>query len=294
MSDARPVTVRVPVRIDFAGGWTDVHYFSAKEGGAVLNAAINHFVEGSAVWGDRQLKVEYGLTIPSGSGLGTSAAIDVAWLALTNALIGRKQSGAELAEAAYRLEKLLGVEGGKQDQYASALGGFNLLHFGAEKEQARVEPLDVPDSVVQELEERCVLCYSGSAHNSGSVHEGVWERYKAGEQEVVSALRDIAGTAEPTREALLAGEVDSLARLVTANRECARRLHPALVTKRMDELFEAGLRAGATGSKACGAGGGGCLLFVCGEGKRGDVVAALEGAAADLIPFKFERNSQLV
>src|SRR5438309_1832947 len=127
MSDdaGRTVTVRVPVRIDFAGGWSDVHYFSAREGGAVLNAAITPYVEGSARWEGWQLHVEYGLSLPPGSHLGTSASVDVAWLALTNGLIGREQSPVELAEAAYRLEKVLGVTGGKQDQYAAALGGFS-------------------------------------------------------------------------------------------------------------------------------------------------------------------------
>ena len=96
-----PVTVRIPVRIDFAGGWSDVHYFSAREGGAVLNAAISPYVEGSARWEGWQLHLEYSLALPAGSHLGTSASIDMAWLALTNGLTGRKQSPVELAEAAY-------------------------------------------------------------------------------------------------------------------------------------------------------------------------------------------------
>src|SRR5919199_6804448 len=59
-----PVTVRIPVRIDFAGGWSDVHYFSEREGGAVLNAAISPYVEGSARWEGWQLHLEYSLALP--------------------------------------------------------------------------------------------------------------------------------------------------------------------------------------------------------------------------------------
>jgi D-glycero-alpha-D-manno-heptose-7-phosphate kinase len=66
------VTVRVPTRIDLAGGWSDVHYFAEREGGAVLNAAIEPAVEGRARWDGAQLQVEYGLAMPSGSHLGTS------------------------------------------------------------------------------------------------------------------------------------------------------------------------------------------------------------------------------
>src|SRR5438067_2719882 len=156
------VTVRIPVRIDFAGGWSDVHYFSAREGGAVLDAAITPYVEASARWEGWQLHVAYGLSLPPGSHLGTSASIDVAWLALTNGLTGREQSPVELAEAAYRLEKMLGVTGGRQDQYAAALGGFTLLRFGAEDEPADVERLEVPPRTVRAVGEGCLVCYAGS------------------------------------------------------------------------------------------------------------------------------------
>src|SRR5919197_898115 len=164
------VTVRTPVRIDFAGGWSDVHHFSAREGGAVLNAAITPYVEGSARWEGWQLHLEYSLALPPGSHLGTSASVDVAWLALTNGLIGREPSPVELAEAAYHLEKVLGVTGGMQAQYAAALGGFTMLRFGAEDEPADVEQLEVPPQTVRALGERCVLCYSGTSQGAGSLH----------------------------------------------------------------------------------------------------------------------------
>src|SRR5919204_5287628 len=185
-----PVTVRIPVRLDFAGGWSDVHYFSAREGGAVLNAAINPYVEGSAHWAGWQLHLEYSLSLPAGSHLGTSASIDVAWLTLTNGLTDRQQSSVDLAEAAYHLEKMLGITGGKQDQYAAALGGFNLLRFGAEDEPADVERLDVPPQMVRALRERCVLCYAGKPPGAGSLHEQVWERYRGGDEEIAAAPQD--------------------------------------------------------------------------------------------------------
>jgi D-glycero-alpha-D-manno-heptose-7-phosphate kinase len=289
-----PVTVRIPVRIDFAGGWSDVHYFSAREGGAVLNAAISPYVEGSARWEGWQLHLEYSLALPAyslalpaGSHLGTSASIDVAWLALTNGLTGRKQSSVELAEAAYHLDKMLGVTGGKQDQYAAALGGFNLLRFGMEDEPADVERLDVSPRTARALRERCVLCYSGKPPGAGSLHEQVWERYRGGDEGIAAALRAMRDSAMPARDALLRGDLDALAGLLTVNREAARRLHPGTVTPRMDELFAAGADAGALGAKACGEGGGGCLLFLGAEGKRQEVEDALHARGGELIAFEF-------
>ena len=193
----------------------------------------------------------------------------------------------ELAEAAYRLEKLLGVTGGKQDQYAAALGGFTMLRFGAEDEPAGVEQLEVPPQTVRALGERCVLCYTGLPPGAGSLHEQVWERYCGGDEEIAAALREIRDSVSPAGAALLRGDLEALAGLLSVNREAARRLHPGAVTPPMDELFAAGVQAGAVGAKACGEGGGGCLLFLCAAGRRQAVEDALRARGAELITFEF-------
>jgi D-glycero-alpha-D-manno-heptose-7-phosphate kinase len=292
MLSGRTVRVRIPVRIDFAGGWTDVHHFSAREGGAVVNAAIDHYVDGTAVDAGERVHLEYDMAVPKGAGLGTSAALDVAWLALTNGLMGEPTSAVELAEAAYRLEKVLGVEGGKQDQYASVFAGFNYLRFGAEDEPAQVEPLRLRPSVVRALEDRLVLCYTGSAHHSGALHERVWRPFAEGDARIAGALRRIAASVAPTRDALLAGDLEALAELLTVNREAARQLFGGLVTPAMDHFFEVASAAGAIGSKACGAGGGGCLLFLCAGERREAVEKALRNEGGVVLPFRFEAASR--
>jgi D-glycero-alpha-D-manno-heptose-7-phosphate kinase len=291
VTEQRTVRVRIPVRVDFAGGWSDVHHFSAREGGAALSAAIDIYVEGRARADGERMELAYRTSVPRGSGLGGSAALDVAWLALTNGLMGRIQSAVELAEGAYRLEKVLGVEGGKQDQYASALGGFNELRFGAEHEPGIVERLRPDAGIVAELESRLVLCYLGGARHSGDLHERVWAPFLEGDAGILAALRRIRDSVEPGRQALLEGDLEALAEIMSINREGARRLVPELVTPEMDELFEAGHRAGAIGSKACGAGGGGCLIFLCRAGGTEQVGRALEAHGARLLPFRFEPNS---
>lgn len=284
--------MRIPVRVDFAGGWTDVHYFSASEGGAVVNAAIDQYVDGTAVDDGERVHLEYDMAVPKGAGLGTSAALDVAWLALTNGLMGLRTSAVELAEAAYRLEKGLGVEGGKQDQYASVFAGFNHLRFGAEDEPAQVEPLRPRPSVVRTLEERLILCYTGTAHHSGALHGRVWTPYLEGDVRIAGALRRIAASVAPTRDALLAGDLEALAELLTVNREAARELFAGLVTPAMDRFFEVASAAGAIGSKACGAGGGGCLLFLCAGERREAVEKALRDERGVVLPFRFEAVSR--
>jgi D-glycero-alpha-D-manno-heptose-7-phosphate kinase len=216
----------------------------------------------------------------------------VAWLALTKRLMKEELTASDLAELAYRLEKLIGVEGGKQDQYAAALGGFNLLHFRAEDEPAAVEELNVPTQTVQTLQASCILCDAGPSPAAGSLHTEVWQRYRQGDATIARTLREIRDTVLPARDALLAGNVAVLASLITANREAARQFHPHNVTPHMDELFMAGESAGALGSKACGEGGGGCLLFLCPPGHRTAVENALRSRGGTLISFRFIARSE--
>ena len=70
-NNQNPVTVRVPVRIDFAGGWSDVPDFAGREGGAVVNAAISPYVEGCAQWHEQGLQFSYTLDLPTDSHLGS-------------------------------------------------------------------------------------------------------------------------------------------------------------------------------------------------------------------------------
>ena len=103
------ILVRAPVRIDFAGGWTDVPPYADEKGGTVVNATINKFVEGKFITDDQdRISVEYRSDIPASSGLGTSATMNVVWLKLIN----NDLDSANVAEKSYWLEKLLGIAGG--------------------------------------------------------------------------------------------------------------------------------------------------------------------------------------
>lgn len=289
------------MRIDFGGGWTDVETFAHAAGGAVVNAKIDRYVTGTleAVEegvagpappehgeGHEGLRIAYGLELPAGSGLGSSAALNVVWLSLVNRRVVGDEDRKRIAELAYGLEAMLGILGGRQDQYAAALGGFNLMRFGAGG--VEVEPLAVPAAAVRELEARSLLCSTGQPRLSGSIHEHVWGAFRAGRPETVRALyglREVALAMVPT---LLAGDLPSFADLLSENWEHQRALHPSVSNPRIDALFEAARTAGALGGKACGAGGGGCLYFVCEPGRRQAVAAALAAAGARPIRFAFE------
>jgi D-glycero-alpha-D-manno-heptose-7-phosphate kinase len=288
------VTSRAPVRIDFGGAWTDVNIFSHAAGGVVLNATIDKYVTGriqAQEGGDdprarEGIDVSYGFDLPSGSGLGTSAALNVVWLSLIKSQITSGEQRKQIAELAYQLEEMLGILGGKQDQYAAAVGGFNLMRFGADG--VSVEPLDVARETVRELEARSVLCYTGKPRLSGSIHENVWGAFRQGRPATVGALYAMRDLALRMAPALTGGDLDAFADLIAENWQNQKALDPSVTNGQIEELFEIAGAAGARGGKACGAGGGGCLYFVTREGRRAAVAESLTAAGARLIDFSFE------
>ena len=255
----------------------------------MLNAAITQYVTGE-VWrsheaGRENLRISYGLDLPAGAGLGSSAALSVAWLALVQANMGRALERRALAQKACDLGGLLGILGGKQDEYASALGGVNLMRFGKDVE---VAPLDLSVEGREGLEARLVLCYSGQARLSGDIHDRVWGAYERGAATVGACLAELRDVALAMRDALLAGDFAQTAGLMNRNWAAQKRLHPSITNPDVERLFAAALDAGAVAGKACGAGGGGCLVFLAEPPRAGAVRAALHSARAHVIDARID------
>ena len=289
------VTSKAPVRIDLAGGWTDVDIFAKGAGGAVLNATINKYVTGKLeirdgtmdTDGNHQdgITISYQSELPAGSGLGTSSALNVVWLSLVKSRITSTDDKKTIAGLAYDLESILGILGGKQDQYASALGGFNFMTFG---EKVEVEPMDVPPAVVKELEDRLVLCYTGKPRLSSNIHENVWGAYRRGVPETVNALYTLRNIAFSMRYVLLSGKLDEFADLLNQNWDCQKKLDASITNEQIDGLFAETFKQGAIAGKACGAGGGGCALFFTEPNRRRNVEEVVERLGSRVIPFKFD------
>lgn len=233
---------------------------------------------------------------PPGSGTGSSASIGVALLGLLDRLQSRLagdrrhcRSRFEVAELACRLEAELGIVGGKQDQYAAALGGFNYMEFRGEDEVS-VEPLELHSWVRLELHKHLLLCYSGQSRLSGDTNQQMIAAYEAGNETVCNALRQVKRVAQDVRRALIGGDLEWFGELLEEEWAARSLLAPGVVTPRMQELRDCGLRAGAVSAKVCGAGGGGCLLFYCAPDTEAQVARALEAAGGRILDFSFDFN----
>jgi D-glycero-alpha-D-manno-heptose-7-phosphate kinase len=286
---------RAPLRIDFGGGWTDVPLYAREHGGAVLNAAITRYASGWIGVGPvrrwtRYVSrtsngVAYSVDAPAGSGLGTSAAQNVLWVALVKTTVANVSSRQEIAEIACRVGELLGIVGGKQDEYASALGGVHFFRFDNAVEAER---LDRDPSLTDELRSRLVLVYSGESRISGSIHDRVWERYRAGEKPVLHALSELRRLAGDMRASLLSRDIDTFGRLLTENWTYQKALDPAVSTPRLESILDTARHLGALGGKVCGAGGGGCVVFCASSGEQERLEADLRAAGLTVLDFDFD------
>ena len=123
----------------------------------------------------RLIKPPYGFDLdvsadfPVGSGLGGSAVVSSAIIGCFNEFRSDQWDRHEIAEMAFQAERLmLNIPGGWQDQYATVFGGFNHMEFSSD--QNTIVPLRLEPTVIAELEESLVLCYTGHNHDSGAVH----------------------------------------------------------------------------------------------------------------------------
>lgn len=255
-----------PVRIDFAGAWTDVPMFYETFGGATLNAAIKKYVKGELLTGShRQAKdgmtVHYEADLPWGAGLGSSAAMNVLWLGLVK---GQSPSTVQerlaIAEDAFKIEKVLGIIGGKQDQCASALGGINVFEFS--NDGIRSTPVGLSTSRIVELESTLLLCYTGAARYSSRIHENVWGNFAKGNRDIIDALLRMRDSAFEAKEALEKGQFERFGKILSMQFQCTKIMDGSTSNQMLEELF-ALVSEDIFGGKPCGAGGGGCLVFCC-------------------------------
>jgi D-glycero-alpha-D-manno-heptose-7-phosphate kinase len=325
---------RAPIRLDLAGGWTDVPPFSTREGGAVVNVTVNRYTYATLVPVEsetiritsadfqrylevrsfrdleydgnldlikaaiQRLGVRHGMELfvrcdaPPGSGTGSSASISVALIGLLNRLQDEKLSSHEIARLACLLEQEeLNIAGGKQDQYAAALGGFNFMEF--HDPSVSVSQLRVSDAVAAELEKRLVLCYTGRSRLSGNLIATVMDNYEAGRPETLGALRTMRGLAVDLKTMLLTGALDRFGDVLRENWACQRALDPSITNQTIEGLFEVAIGNGSIGGKALGAGGGGCLLFYSRADEEHVLRKALEDHGIQVIDFNFDSQGLL-
>jgi D-glycero-alpha-D-manno-heptose-7-phosphate kinase len=235
----------------------------------------------------RGIDVDVHSDAPPGSGLGGSSALVTAVVAALAALGERTFTRDELARVSYAVEREdLGIPGGWQDQYAAAFGGFNLIRFSAEG--VTVTPVRATEASIAELQRNLLLCHSGRVRTNLGLIDTQIRLYREGREETIQGMKQLQEMAYDMRDALEAGDLDGLGRLLHEAYESKKRMNPHIAEgTRIEQLFEAAREAGALGGKICGAGGGGYLLLYCRPPDQPGVRAALEALGGRFTSFSF-------
>ncbi|MBI4501212.1 MAG: hypothetical protein HY700_08630 [Gemmatimonadetes bacterium] len=225
--------------------------------------------------------------LPAGSGLGASGALDVALVAALARTRGEWYDRTELAELGFHLEHVeLKQLGGRQDQYAAALGGFHALSF--DKSGVAPRSLAISPEQAQDLTEHLMLVYTGESHFSSATHQTVWAGYHQGRPEIIDALRSIKHIARAIVGPFEAANWREVARLVDEHWVQQQRLDATISTSATQTIERAARAAGAWGIKATGAGAGGCLIAIGPPASRPALVDAVTRAGGTPMDVGFD------
>ncbi len=223
--------------------------------------------------------------VPAGAGLGGSSALAVAICAALAKFTGALVSPHEWIAFSRDIEaRVLGVPTGEQDHYPAVYGGVGAVHLDPGRTWREPLPVDLGD-----FESRLLLVYTGQPRRSGINNWEVLKRFLDGDRRVRRNFSGIASTSAAMRAALRDNNWSRMTRLLDREWRTRRRNAPAIATPLIDRLVAIARRYGAAG-KVCGAGGGGCIVFICPPARRGALAQALAKAGATLLPFRLARR----
>jgi len=225
--------------------------------------------------------------VPPGSGLGTSSTMMVCMLQAFSEWLQLGLGEYELAHLAYEIERIdLGLAGGKQDQYATAFGGFNFIEFGPQ-DRVLVNPLRVKDWVINELEASTVLYYTGQSRESAKIIQRQIDNTRAGAASAVQAMHALKQDALAMKEAILRGDLARFAAILGRSWESKKRMADGISNPGIDKLYLSAMRAGALAGKLSGAGGGGFMIFFVPPERRMSLLRELAKFPGRVVNFHF-------
>jgi D-glycero-alpha-D-manno-heptose-7-phosphate kinase len=226
---------------------------------------------------------------PLGSGLAESTAMNVALIGALAAWTGRPVSDQDLLTLAINAEtQALRRPAGVQDVQPAFYGGVAAVEMGLTGVHREALSVDLA-----ELERRLILAHLGPSRH-GLDHWEVLTRRMSGDGFVAETLNELCRAGAALREALEQHAWPAAGAALAAEWQARKRLAPTVTTLAIDFLLERARFAGALAGKACGAGGGGCVVCLIDPDRRTEVSAALTSGGASLLPFTIEREGLTV
>lgn len=226
---------------------------------------------------------------PAGSGLGTSSTLMVAIVGAFVEWLRLPLGEYDMAHLAWEIEREdLAMAGGKQDQYAATFGGVNFMEFYADR--VIVNPLRIKPQYLFELEHNLLLYFTATNRLSASIIEVQTENVKSNNRQSIEAMHQLKEQAQMMKEALLTGKIHDVGAILDFGFRHKKQMANGISNSTMEELYETALKAGATGGKISGAGGGGFMIFYCPGNSRYKVREALAPMKGEFRNYSFTQQ----
>ena len=219
---------------------------------------------------------------PAGAGISGSSSLMITVAAALNKLTGRGYKLEKLREIVQNIEaQVIRVPTGAQDYYPAMYGGVSAIELSP----AGIVRHALPVSA-EELNARFVLSYTGVPRNSGINNWEVMKAHIDGDKAVHRNFDRIASIACAMRAALERHDWSEAGRLMREDWASRRKNIPTISTPLIDEMIQVTRRAGSTGAKVCGAGGGGCVVFLVEPGAKERVAKVIAETGAQVLNAK--------
>ena len=320
---------RTPYRVSFFGGGTDYPEWYLNEEGAVLSTAIDKYCyltcrvlppffgfKHRVVWSHIEavtsipeilhpavreglrylgfddstgLEIHHQGDLPARSGIGSSSSFSVGLINALTVLKGETIEPCALALKAIRLEQdVLRECVGSQDQVVAAHGGLNVIRFSKDKEFT-VEPLELHQSRIREVESHLMLLYTGESRLASEIGSNII----ANLQNRAPSLRRMHQMVDEAVSILRGDEgLQAFGELLHEGWMLKRSLADGVTTSKIDRVYETARAAGAIGGKIMGAGGAGFMLLFVPPERQGDVREALDNYLS--VSFGLESNGSTI
>lgn len=224
---------------------------------------------------------------PAGSGLGTSSTLVVAIIGAFTELLRLPLGEYDMAHYAYEIErKDLNLAGGKQDQYAATFGGVNFMEFYAD-DKVIVNPLRVKQQHLFELENNLLLYYTSTSRESAEIIRKQSKNVTDKKEISIEAMHQLKQQAQMMKEALLKGRLNEIGEILDYGFQQKRKMAEGISNPLMEEIYTSAKKAGATGGKISGAGGGGFMIFYCPVNTKYKVIKSLENFGGQHRNYQF-------
>jgi len=234
------------------------------------------------------LLIETDSESPAGAGISGSSALMIATTAALARFTDRNLTLEQMRVIAQNVEaQIINVPTGCQDYYPALYGGVSAIHLDADGIHREAVPI-----MPEEIESRFVLAYTGAPRQSGINNWEVFQAHINGDKRVFRNFERIAEIARAMHTSLGHGDWDGVARLLREEWKLRRTNAPGITTPLIDKLVSLAAKNGGVAAKACGAGGGGCVIFLVEKGSASRVATAIGENGGHVLPLQVARDGR--